>query len=169
MDALTAIQTRRSVRRFIMDPVPEEDIETLLAAAMAAPNAGNAQPWRFVVIDDQKLLSQVASHHPYAVMSAEAPLGILVCCDSTVTKHHGFWPQSCSAAMENLLLAAHAMGYGGLWCGIHPTRDREMTMRNICKLPLTIIPFSLALIGKPGHPLALVDRYDPDKIHRNTW
>lgn len=169
MDALTAIKTRRSVRRFLMDPVPEQDIETMLAAAMAAPNAGNAQPWRFVVIDDQTLLSRVASRHPYAIMSAEAPLGILICSDDTVTKHQGFWVQSCAAAMENLLLAAHAIGYGGLWCGIHPVRDREMTMRSICNLPPTITPCGLALIGKAGHPLAMVDRYDTNKIHRNTW
>jgi nitroreductase len=152
-----------------MEPVPEKDIETMLEAAMAAPSAGNVQPWRFVVIDDQKLLGQVVSQHPYATMSMEAPLGILICSDGEVTKHQGFWPQSCAAAMQNLLLSAHAMGYGGLWCGIYPIRERELTMRTICQLPQHITPCSLALIGKAGHPLAMMDRYDPGKIHRNTW
>lgn len=169
MDVLAAIQTRRSVRKFKQDPVSEDDIETMLAAAMAAPSAGNSQPWRFIVIDNKNILEQVSTHHPYASMAADAPLGILICGDEGVTKNKGFWVQGCAAAMENLLLAAHALGYGGLWCGVHPLKERELTFRQLCKVPNHIIPFALALLGRPDHPLAMVDRYNPYKIFRNEW
>jgi len=115
MDAIEAILTRRSIRRFRDEPVSDDLIETLLRAAMAAPSAGNQQPWHFVVIRDRETLDTTSTVHPYATMAAEAALAIVVCGDTTLEMHKGFWVQDCAAAIQNLLLAAHASGLGAVW------------------------------------------------------
>jgi len=101
MQPLDAIHTRRSIRKYTDAPVSPEQVETLLRAAMAAPSAGNAQPWQFVVATDPALLAQVAALHPYIAMAAKAPLGILVCGDTRVEKYPGYWVVDCSAAVQN--------------------------------------------------------------------
>ena len=165
MDIFTAIRTRRRVRRFLPEPVCDEHIDILLEAAMMAPSSKNAQPWRFVVISDPKTLQAIAHNDPYASLAADAPLGILICGDESKKN----WVEGCSAAAENMLLAAHGLGYGSFWCGIYQDHDRERIMRRRCKLPEGIQPFALMLVGKAAHPLPLLDRYDPHKIHFNTW
>src|SRR5512142_911151 len=108
MDALEAILTRRSVRRYTPEPIAEELLHELLDAAMHAPSAGNEQPWHFVVVTDRETLAAIPRFHPYAVMLRQAPAAIVVCGDPTLEKYHGYWVQDCAAATENLLLAAHA-------------------------------------------------------------
>lgn len=98
MDIFTAIHSRRSIRKFTEAPVDADTVKRLLAAAMAAPSAGNAQPWRFVVVDDRAMLDKVPSYSQYAGMAAQAPLGILVCADLSAEKYPGYWVQDCSAA-----------------------------------------------------------------------
>src|SRR5512137_531435 len=102
MDTREAIHSRRSLRQFTSDPVPEEVVRELLAAAMQAPSAGNQQPWHFVVVDDRRLLNAIPEVHPYAEMCREAPLAILVCGNLLDETHPGFWVQDCSAATQNL-------------------------------------------------------------------
>ena len=99
MDALQAIHTRRSIRKYLNKPVPQEVLQQVLKAAMYAPSACNQQPWQFVVIEDRKLLGEVPKIHPYATMAAEAPLAILVCCDTTLEQVPGYWVIDCSAAV----------------------------------------------------------------------
>ena len=122
MDALQAIRTRRSIRVYQDKPVPEELVQQILTAAMYAPSAGDARPWQFVVITDCKLLRQIPTVHPHAPMAEQAPLAILVCGDAGMEKYPGNWPLDCAAAVENLLLAAHALGLGGVWTGCIPIK-----------------------------------------------
>jgi len=169
MDALEAIHTRRSIRRYEDRPVPEGLVEKLLAAAMAAPSARNAQPWHFVVIDDRSLLEEIGRAHPNAEMAARAPLGILVCGDLRLELSEGYWPVDCAAAAENLLLAAHASGLGAVWTGVYPRQQRMDDHRRWHGLPEPVMAHSLVLVGYPAQQRAPEDRYRPDRVHRNRW
>ncbi|MDR2076062.1 MAG: nitroreductase family protein [Desulfovibrio sp.] len=169
MDTLTAIHTRRSVRAFAPGPVSEEDLQTLLEAAMAAPSAGNAQPWAFLVITDPALLERVPDMNPYANMAPRAPLSILVCGDTAAEKYPGFWVQDCSAATQNLMLAARAIGLGSVWTGIHPMEDRVAKARDLFHLPETLIPLGLVVVGRPRTEQKRENRFAPEKVRRNLW
>lgn len=169
MDVIEAIRTRRSIRKYKEKPVPEELVRELLAAAMSAPSAGNQQPWHFVVITDPKILSKVETVHPHAAMAGKAPMAILVCGDLSLEKHEGFWVQDCSAAIQNLLLAAHGRGLGAVWTGIYPREPRVVGFRKLCSLPEYVIPLALVVIGYPDQELKPENRYREDRIHRNSW
>lgn len=168
MEAMEAILTRRSIRRYTPQIVPEELIEELLRAAMSAPSTGNGQPWHFVVIDDRKILHEIPRFHPYASMLREAPVAILVCVDREI-QQEGFLVQDGAAATENLLLAAHAKGLGAVWLGIYPLQERMAGMRRLLALPERILPLSLVSMGYPAEKKSRQDRYNPRRIHRNRW
>ena len=110
MDAIDTIFTRRSIRAYTDQPVPEAMVELLLKAAMQAPSAGNQQAWQFVVITDRARLNHLAEVLPFGKMLTSAPVSIVVCGDLSLEKSQGYWIQDCSAATQNILLAAH-VGY----------------------------------------------------------
>jgi nitroreductase len=169
MDTLTAIHTRRSVRSFTDEPVSEADLKTVLGAAMVAPSAGNCQCWVFLVIDDPKLLARAPEINQYAAMAAKAPLAVLVCGDTLVERYPGYWVQDCSAATENLLLAARAVGLGSVWTGIHPVQERVDKAKALFRLPENIMPLGLVVLGHPAKEQKYEDRYVEAKIRRNFW
>jgi len=168
MDAMEAILTRRSIRKYTKQPVPDEVLKELLEAAMCAPSAGNRQPWCFVIINDRKILNEIPAYHPYAQMLEEAPVAIMVCCDSDLQL--GEWGvQDCSAATQNILLAAHAKGLGAVWLGVYPTVPRLTAIKKLLSLPERIIPISLISIGYPAEQKPRQDRYRADRVHYNQW
>ena len=169
MDALEAIKTRRSIRNWTLEPVPRELVKNVLEAAMYAPSAGDEQPWHFVVIEDRALLDQAGDVNPYARISRLAPLGILVCGDTSLEKYDGFWVQDCSAAIQNLLVAAHALGLGGVWTGVHPEADRVKGFSKLCRLPDNVIPLGLLLLGYPDQSPAQPKRYKAARVHKNRY
>jgi len=169
MDALEAMLTRRSIRTYRDEPVSEEAIETLLRAAMAAPSAGNEQPWHFVVIRDRAVLDAIPSAHPHAQMAAGAPLAIVVCGDERLAKYEGFWVQDCAAATENLLLAAHASGLGAVWCGVYPSEERVAAVRGLLAVPEQITPFCLIVLGHPDESKGPGDRFDAARVHDDKF
>ena len=169
MDALEAIRTRRSIRKYKAGPVPEGLIHQLLAAAMMAPSARNQQPWQFVVINDRSLLAEYAKLHPTAEMASRAPLAILVCADLRLEVTPGYWPIDCAAAIQNMLLAAHAVGLGGVWTGVYPRQERMATLKQLCRLPDEVIPHSFIVLGYPGESPVTTDRYSDERLHRNQW
>jgi nitroreductase len=169
MDALEAIHTRRSIRKYTDESIAPETIKELLSAAMSAPSAVNAQPWTFIVIDDRKLLDEIPTYSPYAAMARNAPLAILVCGDTSLEKAPGFWVQDCSAAIQNLLLAAHALGLGAVWTGIHPMEDRVEGFRKAFNLPEHIIPLGLVPVGYPAQKAGPQDRYMEEKVYHNSY
>ena len=168
-DVLGFIQARRSIRKYKDEAVSEEQVETLLRAAMAAPSAGNEQAWGFVVIRDRGNLDKAMQAHPYAGMLSTAPVAILVCGDLARDTHDGMWVQDCSAAVQNLLLAAANIGLGTCWCGVHPRREREDAFRELCALPESIVPFALVAVGVPDEDKGPADYYDPTRVHQETW
>jgi nitroreductase len=169
MDIIEALLTRRSVRSFTDEPVTEEQIKQLLRAAMQAPSAGNQQPWHFVIITERHLLNRIALINPHADMCRLAPVSILICGDERLEKHPGYWVEDCSAAAENLLLAAHGMGLGAVWTGIHPVAERVAGFRSLFDLPSSIHPLGLMVVGVPAERPVPVDRYKEDRVQWNHW
>ena len=166
---MKAILTRRSIRKYKPQAVPDEIITELLTAAMSAPSAGNEQPWEFVVINDRKLLDRIPEFHPYATMLKEAPVAILVCGDLKREKHKGYWVQDCSAATENILIAVEEKKLGAVWLGIYPREERVAGLRKLLGIPESIVPFSLIAIGYPAEVKEPADRFDPVRVHQNRW
>jgi nitroreductase len=169
MEALEAILTRRSIRRYTPTSVPDPLIREILAAAMRAPSAGNEQAWQFVVITERRLLEEIPRFHPYADMLRQASVAILVCGDLHLEKYKGYWVQDCAAATQTLLLAAHAKGLGAVWVGIYPKEDRVERMRGLLGLPQHVVPMALVPLGYPAEQIPPEERFDPAKVHRNRW
>lgn len=169
MDVLEAILTRRSIRHFTSQPIPDDLVDQILRAAMNAPSAANAQPWHYVVINDRNLLEEVTTFHPVAESLHEAPMAILVCGDSRLEKRPDRWILDCSAATQNMLLAAHALGLGAVWLGIFPDQIRIDGMRRLVNLPPDVHPLSLVAVGYPARPSNPISRFRPDRVHYNQW
>jgi len=169
METIEAIYTRRSIREYTSQPVSEEVIHELLTAAMYAPSAGNQQPWHFVVIRDRRTLDAIPEFHPFANMLKNAPVAILVCGEPALEKYRERWMLDCSAATQNILLAAHAKGLGTVWVGIYPEAGRMDGMRNLLALPKHIIPLSLIPIGYPAEQIPQPKRFNTSRIHYDKW
>jgi len=166
---MNSLFARRSIRHYTKEPVKLDIIELLLKAAMAAPSAGNQQPWHFIVIQDRRILDEIPKIHPYAQMTAEASTAILVCGDLSIDKHPGFWVQDCSAATENILIEACELVLGAVWVGIYPNEQRVTAFSKLLGLPVNIIPLSLVPLGYPAEHKQPSQRYDITKIHHNKW
>lgn len=153
---LDNIATRTSIRDYEARPVEKEKIEKMLRAAMAAPTAMNKQPWHFVVVDQRNVLDALAGANPYAKMLKKAPLAIVVCGNTDKMIEGGgrdFWIQDASAATENLLLAAHAMGLGAVWTGAYPSEERCISISKVLSLSDNLIPLNMIVVGYPAeHP-----------------
>lgn len=169
MDTIETIMSRRSVRKYTDGKVPDELVAQLLRAAMAAPSAANEQPWHFVVITDRSVLCQVPSFHPHAHMLREAAVAILVCCDPALEVVKGRGILDCSAATQNMLLAAHDMGLGAVWLGIYPVAERMAGMRKLLNMPTRVVPVSLVSLGYPDERLREEDRFKPERVHFQHW
>jgi len=169
MELIDAIMTRRSIRRYTSEKVSDKQLETILKAAMFAPSASNRQPWHFIVIDEKERLLDLTRLHPYAKALEEAPMAILVCGDEELSNKTEYWVQDCSAATQNILLAAHALGLGTVWLGVHPKKERIDPISKYFGLPETIHPLSLIALGHPSETPSTQDRFRKDRIRHNTW
>ena len=157
---LKSIMTRTSIRKYEPRAISPDTIETLLRAGMAAPTAINKQPWHFVVVTNREKLEKMGGR------AAGAPLAILVCGDMNIArKGHGFdyWVQDCSAATENILLAAHAMGLGAVWTGGYPG-NRYKLYQELLSLPEHIVPLNAIAIGYPAENPEPKNKWDAQKI-----
>lgn len=169
---LETIMTRTSIRQYTDQPVEKEKIEAMLRAGMAAPSAVNRQPWHFVVVTDKEKLTGLASANPNAGMAAKAPLAIVVCGNLNKALEGGaraFWIQDCSAATENILLAAHALGLGAVWTGTYPNEERVAAVTDILKLPQTLVPLCTIVIGYPAESPKPKDKWKPENVSYNEF
>ncbi len=169
MDAIEAILSRRSIRRYTDEPLPDLVVYEILRGAMSAPSAGNEQPWHFIVIRDRMILDKIQEIHPHSRMLSDASVAVLICGDLALEAHKGFWIQDCSAAAENLLLAAHAKGLGAVWLGIYPREDRVAGLKKLLDIPEGVIPFALVPLGHPAEDKPREDRFNIDRIHLERW
>lgn len=169
METITALKTRRSIRMFTKEKLPDEVILRCIECGMFAPSAGNEQPWHFIVITNPSLLEKIPQVHQYAKMMPEATASIVVCFDPDLEKHNQMSCQDCAAATQNILLAAHAQGFGSCWLGIYPRKKRMQGFRKLLNIPDHIVPFSAIAIGKSREEPKKVERYKPDRVHQETW
>ena len=181
--ALDVIMTRTSIRNFTGEPVPQEQLETILKAGMAAPTAMNSQPWRFVVVTDREKMAQVFGQGPRSEMFQTAGAVIVVCGESTssmrkpfgqpdapeVEMENMFWYEDCSAAAENILLAAHALGLGAVWTAGYPGMQRVAPIAEALGIPEKVIPLCVIPVGVPAEAPAPKDKWKPEYIHWNQW
>jgi len=173
---LENIASRRSVRSYTSQPVPDEMVEQLLRAAMAAPSAKDYRPWEFVVIRDRAMLDTLASKLKYAKMLAEAPLAIVVCGRRVTQMPDGslrenpLWVHDAGAATENLLLAAEALGLGAVWTAAFDGFDeRGDIVREALFLPDEVRTLCVVPIGFPAGDTPAKDKWDPSKVHYEKW
>lgn len=163
---LDTIYARRSIRKYQEKPVEKEKIETLLKAAMAAPSAMNFKPWEFVVVTNQDKLDAIRSALMFGKFNA--PMAIVVCGNTSIFKHPAstkFWVQDCSAATQNILLAAVNLGLGTVWCGVHPVHNFTKRISEISGLPSHVIPLNVIYVGYPDEEKPARTQYDPDRVH----
>lgn len=170
-DTLTIISQRKSVRHFAAREVSDGQIEVLLRAAMAAPSAKNKQTWEFIVINERGLLDLMAERLPYAKMLLQAPAAIVVCGDVSKNTDESAlnWVADCSAAAENLLLAAESLGLGAVWTAAFPYAGRIAAVREVISMPEHIAPLCVIPVGYPAKDEPVKDKWRPEKIHYNQW
>ena len=168
---LSLLFCRRSVREYRHDDVPDELVRDLLEAAMAAPSAVAKDPWEFIVIRNRQTLARIAEGLPNGKMLAVAPLGMVVCGDLNRAHDHqlSYLLQDCSAAVENLLLAATALELGACWLGVHPREDRVAHLRRILQIPDAVIPVAVIAVGWPAEAPNPRTRYREAAVHRELW
>lgn len=163
---IDVIKRRRSIRQYTSDLVTEAEIRQLLEAAMAAPSANNRQPWHFVVVQDRETKARLAEAHRWSGMIAHAAVAIAVCGERTRSHH---WVEDTSAATENLLLAATAIGLGAVWIGIHPDSERETYVQQTLGVPADIGVLCLIAVGRPAERKPPRESYDETRIHHDQW
>ncbi len=171
-DILRVIHSRKSVRHFTGDKVPAPQLEILVRAGMAAPSAKDIRPWAFLIVRDEQILADLAGGLPFAKMLPSAGSAIVVCCDqarSAAGTHPEMWVQDCSAATQNILLAAEAMGLGAVWTACYPHAARYGHAAKILRLPPEIIPFNVIAIGFPTGGDLPKDKFDSSRIHQDGW
>lgn len=171
-EAIENIMTRVSVRQFTGEKITAAQVDTLLRAAMAAPSAINKQPWAFIVVTDQKIIEQLGEALPYSRCSNNPAIAIIPCGDLSKAiegEMGAFWINDVSAATENILLAAHSMGLGAVWTGLHPDMNRAKLVQEMLGLPEHIIPLCIVPVGVPAEQPAIKEKYNEANIHYNRW
>jgi len=161
------ILKRRSIRSYTSEPITDEEVKTLLEAGMAAPSASNKKPWHFIVVTDREKLDKISNYGTHWQMLLEAPLGIVVCGDRSISEM--YWVQDCAAATENILLAVTMMGLGAVWLGCHPRQERVTPTKEALGIPDGIEPLAVIAIGHPAEEKEPRTQYDEANVHRNGW
>jgi nitroreductase len=170
MELFEGLLSRRSIRKYTGEKIDEDAIRSIIKAGMYAPSANNRRPWHFILVDEREIIEKIMKVHPYSSMLSEASHAILVCGDEKLQNGPGYYVLDCSAATQNILLAAHALGFGAVWLGIEPRNDRKQAIKEIFGLPEYIHPVSIISIGKPVDiPEKIPSRFEPNKIRKNRW
>ena len=166
---IETILTRRSIRKYTEEKISEEVVEKLLACAFAAPSAMNRRPFHVVVVDDQEMLKQISEAGMYTKMIANAPMCMVVCGDHKRQPFKEMLMNDCSAMIENILLAAHSLGLGAVWCGVMPRMGLHKKLSALLDLPMTVEPMGIVSLGYPAETKETGNRLEWDKVHRNKW
>lgn len=170
MTILDQIMARRSIRQYQQRPVEKEKLDILLQAAMAAPSAMNIKPWEFVVVTDPLKMEEFRSALRFG--KHNAPAAIAVCGNISFFKHpmaSRFWVQDCSAATQNILLAAVGLGLGTVWLGVHPIHNYGKQVSKILNLPDHVKPLNVIYVGYPAEEKPARTQYDPGRVHWENY
>ena len=168
-NTIDTIYDRRSVRKYIDKEVNPDIVDEILRAGMFAPSGCNKQPWHFVVFNEKDLIQEIKAMHPYASALSTAPVCIMVCGDTEKEMAPGFYQVDCSAAIENMLLCAKALGLDTCWMGIYPWEKTMKDFSDYFKLPENIKPYSLIAVGYGAEKRERPERFDAGKIHIDKW
>lgn len=170
-EKLDIIFGRRSIRSYQDKEISDEIVDYLLQAAMAAPSCCCKDPWRFIVVREGEILSRIAEGLPNGKMLPSAKVGIVVCGDLDAAHDRllSYMIQDCSAAIENILLAAHAIGLGACWLGVHPREDRINQVKEVCGIPESVIPVAVIALGYPAEQNKPRTRYTEKYVHSEKW
>ncbi len=167
---IETILRRRSIRKYTSKPVEPEKIDLLLQAGMAAPTAMNCKPWEFVVVTNPEKLAQFRSQLIFG--NRNAPAAIVVCGNpglSTNPAARLFWVQDCSAAAENIMIAAVGLDLGTVWIGVHPVANFVKTVREIVSIPKKVTPLCIIYVGYPESEKPARTQYDEKRVHRQKY
>lgn len=162
--------SRRSIRRYQEKPVERELLIKLLQAGMAAPSAANSQPWEFIVIDDPGCLDELKKVLVFGKYNA--PAAIVVCGNPGIANNSAgerFWPQDCSAALENMLIAAAGLGLGSVWIGVYPLSAVIGAVKKALNIPEAVTPLAVAYFGYPDEQKSPGTKFDESRIHWQTY
>lgn len=163
---LENIFARKSVRSYQDKAVEKDKIDWMLRAGMAAPSGKDMRPWEFVVVDDRATLDSLAAALPYAKMLAKTRQAIVVCGNSA---RSSYWYLDCSAAAQNILLAAESLGLGAVWTAAYPYEDRMQAVRQYTHLPRNVVPLCVIPFGYPATEEQPKQKFDETKIHYNRY
>ncbi len=170
MDILSVIFSRRSIRKYQERRVEREILTSLLQAAMAAPTAANARPWEFVVVDEPENLLQLKAVLPFGQYNA--PAAIVVCGNPDIgsnTAGRFYWVQDCSAALENMLIAAAGIGLGSVWIGVYPLESRVKGLRTALNMPENVTPLGVMYVGYPAEQKEARTQYDDHRVYWQVY
>jgi len=171
MDGLQTILGRRSIRKYQQKPIQEEVLRNILMAGMCAPSAHNSQPWEFIVVRDRVILESLSGCSQYWGMLKEADAAVITLANTE--NYHGstqdFFIQDCAAATENMLLAAHAQGLGGVYLGLYGREDRMKMVRSALNIPQEILPFSAIALGYPAEEKHPHTTFKENKVHYERY
>ena len=165
-ETIETILNRRSIRRFTTEPVDHETLILILKAAMAAPTACNSQPWEFILVTEPEALAHIREKLPFARYNA--PAAIVVCGNADIANNSAgrdHWVQDCSAATENILLAAAGLGLGAVWIGIYPYPSKIKPIAELLGIPENVTPLSMVYIGQPDEKKPPSDRYNEHRVY----
>lgn len=170
MNIQDSIYSRRSIRDYQEKPVSKEDIDHLLKAAMAAPSAMNIKPWEFIVITETDVLDKIRSALMFGKFNA--PAAIAVCGNTSFFKNPmagKFWVQDCSAATQNIMLAAVGLGLGTVWCGVHPIHVFKKRISEILAIPDHVVPLNIIYVGYPAEEKPARTQYNASRVHWHAY
>jgi len=169
MEVMNAIKTRRSIRRYTEQKISEEILHELLEAGFCAPSAMNYRPYHFVVVQEKEQLQRVSECSVYSKMIESAACCIVVVADTNKQKLKDLWINDCSASIQNILLAAHSLGLGAVWCGVVEDRGIDRKLKEVLLLPDAIQPAGMISIGYPAENREVTDRFEESKVHYEKW
>lgn len=169
MEIFEVLLNRRSIRKYTNEKITDEQLEKIIEAGMFAPSAVNTKPWHFLVLKSQTTFDAIIEANPNAAMLKQASAAILICYDEKLQHDKGYGPVDCSAATQNMLLAAHGLGLGACWIGIYPRQNRVEALHKLFTLPEHVIPFAVISLGYPNETKNKPQRFLRDRIHWEKW
>ncbi len=163
--AMENIFSRKSVRRYSDKEIAAADVEKIVKAGMAAPTGKDKRPWHFIVLSDKAIMQSLGGKLKSPLKLANK--AIVVCGDTSLSD--STWYLDCSAATENILLAAESMGIGAVWTAVYPYEERAKIVDDAFKLPKNIKVLAIVPLGYPLGEDKPKDKFDRTRIHSNKW
>ena len=168
-ETLKIIAERKSIRSFNDKKIDKIIMDTILNAGFCAPSANNKRPFHFIVTESKRKILKIGIGNNKVKMLENTTACIIICGDKTVEGIGEFLIEDCSAATQNMLLAIHSLGLGGVWCGINQNGDFYKNIIKEFKTPEHIRPISVIALGYTDDKYSQNNRYEVNKVHYELW